>query len=420
MSKLINKTRLEQFATALWTKIKGRYDEAFVGATLTPNSSEDKKLTFTRKSGQNQLEIDLASYARLTDKNDFKQDVSVNDAANINNTHIGTGNGAMSRNRFLAYRGLTSKSFIDGYVHSIIVYIDGSVQNDAASTWKVWAINKKQDKNSDTINTLLHTAYQGTVKTLNIDGTDRKIVRIPVDRTFDEEVYFLLRTTTQDIQAITQISSQYIEDVINVPHDQSSTPNANVNYGDNATNNTITMHLVGRESIKSLSEKLDKVNSDSSTYVKHTDCVTTGGTAGEAGKVVKLGADGKLDNSLMPKIAINEYYSVSAFNNTELSNVKYENGDVVVVTTNGQVSKRYLCINKRDGVDNSIEDFVELNSKDGAVTSLNGKRGDLSLALESTETHVKLKINGDGAAAETQLEVITDGEIDTIIASLPN
>ena len=52
--------------------------------------------------------------------------------------------------------------------------------------------NKKQNKNSDTINTLLHTSYQGAVETLNIDGTDRKIVRIPVDRTFNEEVYFLL------------------------------------------------------------------------------------------------------------------------------------------------------------------------------------------------------------------------------------
>ena len=120
----------------------------------------------------------------------------------------------------------------------------------------------------------------------------------------------------------------------------------------------------------------------------------------------------------MPKIAINEYYPISAFNNTELANVKYENGDVVVVATNGRVSKRYLCINKRDGVANSTDDFVELNSKDGVVTSLNSKRGDLDLALESTETHVKLKINGDGTAAETQLEIITNGEIDTMINNL--
>ena len=41
-SKLITQSKLSYFATKLWAKIKTRYDEAFVGATLTPNSSEDK------------------------------------------------------------------------------------------------------------------------------------------------------------------------------------------------------------------------------------------------------------------------------------------------------------------------------------------------------------------------------------------
>ena len=78
-----------------------------------------------------------------------------------------------------------------------------------------------------------------------------------------------------------------------------------------------------------------------------------------------------------------------------------------------QVKDTYVSI--KEAVTN---DFIELNSKDGVVTSLNGKRGDLNLALESTETHVKLKINGDGTAAETQLEIITNGEIDTMINDL--
>lgn len=417
MSNLINKTRLQKFATDLWAKIKDRYDNAFVGAELT---AAEKKIKFTKAGGGEKVEVDLADYARLQDRNEFKKDVSVNDAANINNTHIGTVNGAMSRNRFLAYRGLTSKSFVDGYVHSIIVYIAGSVQNDATSTWKVWAINKKQNKNSDTINTLLHSAYQGAVETLNIDGTDRKVVRIPVDRTFDEEVYFLLRTTTQDIQAMTQISPQYIEDVINVPHDQSSVPNTNVNYADNATSNTITMHLVGRESIKSLSEKIDKANADSSAYVKHTDCVTTGGTSGAAGKVVKLGTDGKLDNSLMPKIALNEYYEVREFTHAALGGITYENGDVVVVNNTGNPNngKRYLCIKKDKNPRDLTEGFVELNAKDGVVTSVNELRGDISLALAAEEEKVKLNITSGGVVKTSELPVISTAEIDTIITSL--
>ena len=414
MSKLINKTRLQQFATKFWAKIKERYDVAFKGVTLT----DDKKLKFTKIAGADTVDINLADYARLQDRNEFKKDVSANDAANINNTHIGTVNGAMSRNRFLAYRGLTSKSFIDGYVHSIIVYIGGSVPNDTASTWKVWAINKKQNKNSDTINTLLYNAYEGTVETLNINGTDRKIVRIPVDRTFNEEVYFLLRTTTQDIQAMTQISPQYIEDVINVPHDQSSVPNTNVNYADNATNNTISMHLVGRESIKSLSEKLDKVNSNSSTYVKHSDCTVEGGQQAHSGKVVKLGTDGKLNSNMLPSIAIGEYFEINEFTDSALQGLNhYENGDTVVVTSGTDRGSRYLCINK-DGRDltNLTDAFIKLNDKNGVVTSVNDVTGAVTLKIEATTDKLQLKVNNE---MKSEVEIITNDEIDAMITALP-
>lgn len=417
MSKLINKTRLERFATGLWAKIKERYDVAFKNARISPSTGNEKHITFEKINGQTPLKVSLEDYARLQDRNEFKKDVSVNDAANINNTHIGTVNGAMSRNRFLAYRGLTSKSFIDGYVHSIIVYIGGSVPNDTASTWKVWAINKKQNKNSDTINTLLYNAYEGTVETLNINGTDRKIVRIPVDRTFNEEVYFLLRTTTQDIQAMTQISPQYIEDVINVPHDQSSVPNTNVNYADNATNNTITMHLVGRESIKSLSEKLDKVNSDSSAYVKHSDCTVEGGQQSHSGKVVKLGTDGKLNSNMLPSIAINEYIEVNEFTNSALQGLNhYENGDIVVVTGSTDTGARYLCINK-DGrnLANLTDAFIKLNDKNGVVTSVNDVTGVVTLKIEATADKLQLKVND---AMKSEVDIISDTEIDTIISGL--
>lgn len=411
MSKLINKTRLERFATGLWAKIKERYDVAFKNATISPGTGNEKHITFERINGQTPLKVSLEDYARLQDRNEFKKDVSVNDAANINNTHIGTVNGAMSRNRFLAYRGLTSKSFIDGYVHSIIVYIGGSVPNDTASTWKVWAINKKQNKNSDTINTLLYNAYEGTVETLNINGTDRKIVRIPVDRTFNEEVYFLLRTTTQDIQAMTQISPQYIEDVINVPHDQSSVPNTNVNYADNATNNTITMHLVGRESIKSLSEKLDKVNADGGLYVKQDEVSVTS----EANKVVRLGADGKLDSNMLPSVAIGEYFEINEFTDNALQRLNhYENGDTVVVTSGADTGSRYLCINK--GATGALTNaFIKLNDKNGLVTSVNEKTGAIVLGIASTTDKLQLKVNDE---IKSEIDIISDAEIDTIITSL--
>ena len=90
MSKLINKTRLERFATGLWAKIKERYDVAFKNATISPGTGNEKHITFERINGQTPLKVSLEDYARLQDRNEFKKDVSVNDAANIHNTHIGT------------------------------------------------------------------------------------------------------------------------------------------------------------------------------------------------------------------------------------------------------------------------------------------------------------------------------------------
>ena len=413
MSNLINKTGLQKFATKLWEKIKERYDDAFVDATLTP---AEKKIKFTKKKGGATVDVDLADYARLQDRNEFKKDVSVDDAKVVSNANIGTMNGPVpAGNRTTGYRGLTSGLFTDGYVKSLRVYLP----SDASGTINahVWMIKKGLSKAEDKF---IQKIYQ-RVEVPTSAGTN-KYIDVDIDRKFADETFFVIRTEgSEQIKGINNIKQEFENDIINVNDSfrpSSTTENIIWNNFDPRTNLVGHMELHGRTGIVDLSKKINELESGNENFVKHTDCVATGGTAGQAGKVVKLGNDGKLDNSLMPKIAINEYYPVSAFNNTELANVKYENGDVVVVTTNGQVSKRYLCINKRDGVDNSIEDFVELNSKDGVVTSLNGKRGDLSLALESTETHVKLKINGDGTASETQLEIITNGEIDTIINNL--
>ena len=180
------------------------------------------------------------------------------------------------------------------------------------------------------------------------------------------------------------------------------------------------MFLVGRESIKSLSEKLDKVNSDSSIYVKHSECTVQGGNASDNGKVVKLGADGKLHDSLMPKIALNEYYEVAEFTHTALGRITYENGDVVVVNSTGNPNngKRYLCIKKDKNPSNLTEGFVELNAKDGIVTSVNELRGDINLALAAEEEKVKLNITSGGTVKTSEIPIISTAEIDTIITSL--
>lgn len=415
MSKLINKSRLEQFATALWTKIKGRYDDAFINAEITESTVEEKKLKFTKIKGGNKVEVNLKDYARLTDKNDFEKDVTSNIGMTDNTLKLGEINGNENRNRTSGHRGITSKSFVDGYIDHITVLADETQSEGDSTNWTVWAVKKEANRAADRV----HKRYSKTanIKSTTINGVAYKTVDLPINESFSEEVYFILRCEGRPYKVVNLRQENQSDDVVNVsvaPGDTGSS----INW-ERVQNNIAVMFLVGRESIKSLSEKLDKVNSDSSTYVKHSECTVQGGNASYNGKVVKLGTDGKLHESLMPSIAINEYIEVTTFDHTTLQGKRYENGDVVVVTSGGQVVKRYLCINKLKNPDNLTEGFVELNSKDGVVTSVNALRGDINLALVAEEARVKLDIVSGGQTVTKEIEVITAGEIDAIIAALP-
>lgn len=420
MSKLINKTRLTKFATDFWAKIKGRYDVAFKNAEISPRDGTDKKITFTRISGTNPVDVSLQDYARLQDRNAFKKDVSVDDAKTVSNSNIGNINGPVpSGRRTTGYRGLTSKLFTDGYVKLLRVYLPENASGTINT--HVWMIKKGDSKAEDRF---LEPKINQPLQVLSSGG--KKYVDVTIERTFETETFFVLRTEgEQQIKGVKNIKSDFIDDIINVDDNfNPRTPNENANWNNFNPNTEFVgyMELHGRTGIVDISKRLDELEGGNENFVKHTDCVAAGGTAGQAGKVVKLGNDGKLDNSLMPKIAINEYYSVSAFNNTELANVKYENGDVVVVTTNGQVSKRYLCINKRDGVANSTNDFIELNSKDGSVVSVNARSGAITLDLvsDSADNKLKLKIAGDGGnEVVKEIEMISEQDITEILDSLP-
>ena len=183
------------------------------------------------------------------------------------------------------------------------------------------------------------------------------------------------------------------------------------------------MYLIGRESIGSLYNKIKALEKNSGLYVKQEETTKTGGTADEANKVVRLGDNGKLNKDMLPSIAINEYFQIEQFTHDKLNEIKeqFENGDVVVVIgENTDKGKRFLCVNKKDNTDNFTKGFVELNSKDGSVLSVNGKAGAVNLTLEAAADELKLKITGVGGAtdAETSVPIVTEGDIDSIIDGL--
>ena len=310
---------------------------------------------------------------------------------------------------------MTSKNFVDGHISTLRVLVDSDLANDTVTSWKLWAIKKDNtNRNGDTVKKAYGTLSKN-VKTVTINGETHKAIDFEINEEFTDEVYFIIKSNGNKFR-ITYPNDPYKDDVVNLSNPPSDTVDTVVNWDTNANRtNTAIMYLYGRESIKSLSEKLDKVNSDSSAYVKHSETTTEGGSNTHAGKVVKLDSNGKLAENMLPKIALNEYYEVSTFNHSSLNSLTYENGDVVVVTSGGQVTKRYLCINKSKNPNDLTEGFVELNAKDGVVTSINTEKGDVVLSVVEDGDNIKFKANQREIGT---ISSITQQEITEIIDSL--
>lgn len=420
-SKLITQSKLRHFANGFWTKIKGRYDNVFKEVRLTESDSTDKKLIFTRVN-ETPKEIDLRDYARLTDKNNFKHDVSADDVVVLNNRDIGNSVRFDSQNRSLGFRQLTTSAFVDGYVDHIRIYLEDNATGNA--TFKVWAIKKGANgREDDRVSKVINLVEPLKVNSVGEGSAAKKFVIIPIKQAFADETYFIVRCSTYKVKVVDTIKPKYAGDAVNLNDEQPpESPNSEINWGANADNaNTAIMYLYGRESIGSLALKLNKVSPDSGLYVKHSETTDTGGTRDTANKVVKLDNNGKLNKDMLPSIAINEYFTVTEFTHDALQNLNhFENGDVVVVTGNGaDHGKRFLCINKVDGATNLRDAFIELNSKDGSVVSVNEKTGAVVLDLAATEDSLKLTIgNGTAPAVEKTVPIVTESDIDLIINGL--
>ncbi|WP_302652399.1 hypothetical protein [uncultured Clostridium sp.] len=407
MSNLINKTRLQKFAEGFWDKVKRRYDGTFKDATITASTETEKKITLTKVDNTTK-EISLADYARLQDRNEFKKDVSVDDAGYADNSKMGQATSTVNPSqRTIGARNLSSALFTDGFVSKLRVYVEDSVTIEPYI--HIWAINKNSTKTQDTTNKKLEG------RRVSVQGTaGNKYIDIPINETFTNDVYFILRTSESlNFKAIDNIDPSFADDVINlVPTTPPTT--GTLNWGNAITTKTGKFELYGRIGIVDLNKKIEKVSADSSLYVKQDEVSTTS----VANKVVRLGADGKLDKDMLPSIAINEYFEITDFTDSALQGKRYENGDVAVVTGSGANSgKRYLCINK--GTSNATTEFIELNSKDGAVLSVNGRSGAVELNLEATDDKFKLKISGTGGAEVVkELDIISEADINSIISGL--
>nr|DAD97911.1 MAG TPA: hypothetical protein [Siphoviridae sp. ctqrl18] len=412
MSNLINKTGLKKFADGFWTKIKGRYDNAFVGATITTKAETDKKIKFTKASGGATVDVSLADYARLSDRNAFEKDVSVDDADSYNNATLGSITGTVNpMDRTLGARNLTSKMFTDGFVSTLRIHLDSS-HTERQMLVHLWEIKKGANKEADRTISKLKNGDSFTVT--EVDG--KKYVDVSINKKYEKDTYFLFRSGNPAVvKAISGIPSDKAKDVMNLV---STTPpneaDRNLDLRNQVQDITAYVEIFGRIGIKDLNSKINQLQVDGSKYVLKSETTATGGTD-NANKVVKLDEQGKLSENMLPAIALNEFFSVTAatWNEAALSGTTYQNGDIIYHTN---TQKRYLCINKNETFENR---FVELNSKDGVVQSVNGKVGAITLGLEATDDKFKLNITSGGSTVTTEVDIISDDEITEILNALP-
>ena len=410
-NNIVKQSQLKEIIDYSWTKTKERYDNAFVDAEIP---TAEKKIKFTKAGGGATKDVSLEAYARLQDKNDFEKDVTSNIGMTDNTLKYGRLNGNENPNRTSGHRNVTTKAFVDGYIDHIVALADATQEVDESSRWNIWCVTKGETRNDDRVFKKIDVT--ATIRNQVINGVQEKVVDLPIKTAFTNETYFLVRCENKRYKVVDIKAENQTDDVVNISEVLGG-QNSQIPWRTNVTNNISVMFLVGRESIKSLSEKLDKVNSDSSTYVKHTDCINGTEQGEKAGKVVKLGTDGKLHSSLMPAIAINEFISVSAaaWEEGALNGKEYQNGDVIF---HEATQKRYLCVDRTKDFNNGR--FVELNSKDGIITSINGYRpeanGNIVVTATQNGTGITTTFGSTGGTPVTVATYMTDQEVNEIKA----
>lgn len=258
-NNIVKHDQLKDIAGDLWTKAKKRDIERFefdsTTKTLKGKNSVDTTLS---------IDVALTDLVSINDRAKFTKDVSVNDAGNTNNLYIGEINGNTSNNRILGYRGLTNKVFVDGYVEKLVIYMASDLAAGTQVPTKTWIIKKGATRAEDRVVKALHTG-NGTnlqVETFMDNGTERKCVQIPVREEFSSEVYFMVKCPNHALQVCHNIKTQYRDDTINMSVEPSGTTDSTIDFGTNNPANTAIMHVVGRESITSLAEKLRKTQAD--------------------------------------------------------------------------------------------------------------------------------------------------------------
>jgi len=133
--------------------------------------------------------------------------------------------------------------------------------------------------------------------------------------------------------------------------------------------------------------------------------------ATDLSNVAMLNSDGKIDNSVLPPLAISETFVVD--NETDQLALTVQAGDIAVRTDE---NKSYIALNDTNG---SMSDWQELLTPTDAVTSVNGQTGAVTLTTDDIdEGSNNLYFTTDRAkAAASELKVQDLSDVSTTAPS---
>ena len=415
---IVKHDQFSEVVQDLWTKAKKR------GITALAYEADTKTIKGTNDSDPSfSVSAVLSNLASVDERTSFKKDVSTDIGSTENYLHIGTGRSNASSNRTCGYRNMTSKLFVDNFVSELIVLVDDASQVGTRVNVEVWAINKKATRADDRLNKVIQNTSNIEISTFMEGSTERKCLKVPINDSFDNnEVYFLVKLPRNlNFNVISVVDPIYRNDAFNTSGSPSA--NAPIPWEDVSGTNVGIMYLIGRESIKSLSDKISQANAGSSLYVKQSEVSTSGGADG-ANKVVRLGGDGKLNPNMIPEIAINRVLTATSKENALTMIGDGENklqvGDVVVLSGAGNAAYMYKGRPTGETNDQFDRDFLELTLGTGTIKNITGvtpnAQGSIVMTKKTTNTNTISLSFGTGGTDVELFSYMTEQEVNDIKA----
>lgn len=234
-----------------------------------------------------------------------------------------------------------------------------------------------------------HLMVQGTSTAIENTYSEiscSKIISVPINRIFDKEVYFMVGA-----KGMVWNEARYANVTASGGND--GMPSVGTRLYPNNTNYVGKTLIIGQG--LSIQEGFEKAIN---TYNTVNQATSVGGND-HVGKLVKLSSNGKLDESLIPAIALNEVIAATDKNNA-LTMIgtgvgQINRGDIVTL---GDGSIHIYKGRPSGQADNNFDrDFLSLSVGNGTVKRVNsvapGSDGNVTIVSANIEYHAGSNIN---------------------------